>query len=309
MINILFAAKSERWDSYKDALNSALQAEALEAEVGQNFDPTEVDYIIYAPNSDLQDFAPYIRAKAVLNLWAGVEHVVHNPSLQIPLARMVERGLTEGMVEWVTGHVLRHHLGMDAQITGQTGDWVVDYPPLARDRRVGVLGLGELGLACAYALSGLRFDVAGWSRSAKQVDDIETYSGKDGLADILFRSDILVLLLPQTPETENVINERTLGQLPEGAVIINPGRGGLIDDDALLAALDNGHIGHATLDVFRTEPLPKDHPYWGHPKVTVTPHIASATRVATSCVSLAENIRRMEDGQPLIGLVDRSRAY
>jgi hypothetical protein len=151
-------------------------------------------------------------------------------------------------------------------------------PPLARDRTVAVLGLGVLGAACAQALASLNFRVLGWSRSPKSIDGVETAHGADGLDATLRQAAIVVLLLPDTPATENTLNARTLALLPKGAVIVNPGRGPLIDDDALLAALDSGQVGHATLDVFRTEPLPAEHPYWAHPKVTVTPHIASETR-------------------------------
>jgi glyoxylate/hydroxypyruvate reductase A len=138
---------------------------------------------------------------------------------------------------------------------------------------------------------------------------VETAHGDDGLDAVLTRAEIVVLLLPDTPATENVLNDRTLALLPEGAAVVNPGRGPLIDDDALLAALDAGQIGHATLDVFRTEPLPPDHPYWAHPKVTVTPHIASETRPASAARVIAENIRRGEAGEPFLHLVDRKAGY
>lgn len=309
MINVLFAAHESRWDEYRDPLRRAFAEAGLEVDLRQDFPPSVVDYIVYAPNSDVQDFRPFVRAKAVLNLWAGVENVVGNPTLRIPLCRMVETGLTEGMVEWVTGHVLRHHLGIDGNLAAQDGEWCPVIPPLARDRTVGILGLGELGCACAEALSRLNFQVLGWSRTPKQVPGIATHAGEGGLQTVLSGAEILVLLLPLTPQTEGLMNAEKLASLPEGAVIVNPGRGGLIDDDALLAALDSGRIGHATLDVFRVEPLPSDHPYWGHPRVTVTPHVASATRPETSARTVAENVRRGETGAPLLHLVDRTRGY
>jgi glyoxylate/hydroxypyruvate reductase A len=308
---ILFAAKTERWDQYEGPLRKALDDAGLgDARLTTGAAPEEVDYIVYAPNSGLDDFRPYTRLKAVLNLWAGVEDVTGNPTLKVPLARMVDEGLTEGMVEWVTGHVLRHHLGIDTHIHGQDGVWRAgSAPPLARDRTVAVLGLGVLGAACARMLAALNFRVLGWSRTAKEIAGVETAHGDDGLDAVLTRAEIVVLLLPDTPATENVLNDRTLALLPEGAVVVNPGRGPLIDDDALLAALDAGQIGHATLDVFRTEPLPPDHPYWAHPKVTVTPHIASETRPASAARVIAENIRRGEAGEPFLHLVDRKAGY
>jgi glyoxylate/hydroxypyruvate reductase A len=213
------------------------------------------------------------------------------------------------MVEWVTGHVLRYHLGMDAQISGQNGTWAPLIPPLARNRRVGFLGLGVLGSACAHALVALNFQVSGWSRASKSVAGIRCLSGDAGLAKLLQSSDILVLLLPLTPATENLLNAERLALLPKGAFVLNPGRGALIDDKALLGALDTGQIAHATLDVFRVEPLPPEHPYWAHPNVTVTPHIASDTRADSASLVIAENIRRNEAGEPMRFVVDRAAGY
>ena len=309
MINVLFAARSESWDAYREALPEAFAAEGLEVDLRREFPPAEVDYIVYAPDSTVQDFRPYTRTKAVLNLWAGVESVVHNPTLTQPLCRMVEDGLTEGLVEWVTGHVLRHHLGIDGCLARQNGTWTPHVPPLARDRRVTVLGLGELGAACARALAALNFRVAGWSRTPKTIGGVACFAGAEGLDQALAGAEIAVLLLPLTPATENLLDAERMARLAPGAVVINPGRGPLVDDTALLAALDAGPLAHATLDVFRTEPLPPEHPFWAHPRVTVTPHVASATRPRTASRSIARNIRRGEAGLPFEHLVDRSRAY
>ncbi|MBR9842933.1 MAG: glyoxylate/hydroxypyruvate reductase A [Rhodobacteraceae bacterium] len=309
MINVLFAARPERWTTYEAPLHTAFAKAGLNVDLRTEFSPDEVDYIVYAPNSDVQDFTPYTRCKAVLNLWAGVEDVVFNKTLTQPLARMVDHGLTQGMREWVAGHVLRHHLGMDLHIHGQDGEWRSYVPPLAENRPITILGLGALGQACGETLASLGFPVTGWSRSPKDVPGLTCLSGPDGLTQALSTAEILVLLLPNTPATENILNAETLAQMPHGTAIINPGRGPLIDDDALLAALDSGQIGHATLDVFRTEPLPPEHPYWTHPKVTVTPHIASETRPSTASEVIAENIRRGEAGEPFLHLVDRNAGY
>jgi len=308
-LNILFAARPERWAIYEAPLRAALANADIEADLSTDIPAEDVDYIIYAPNSDLQDFAPYTRAKAVLNLWAGVEAITGNETLKIPLARMVDPGLTKGMVEWVTGHVMRYHLGMDIDILRDDTTWAPRLPPLAQERNVTVLGLGALGTAVAQTLLGLGFNVSGWSRSAKAVEGVQCFHGPEGLTAALSTAEITVLLLPDTPATENTLNESTLAALPEGAFIINPGRGPLIDDDALLAALDSGHVAHATLDVFRVEPLPADHPFWGDPKVTVTPHIAAETRPSTASEVIVENIRRGEAGEPFVNLVDRALGY
>ncbi|MDX5349083.1 MAG: glyoxylate/hydroxypyruvate reductase A [Paracoccaceae bacterium] len=304
MPTVLFAAHS-LWPEYHEALPRALAEAGIDADLVTEAPPEAVDYIVYAPSSPLQDFTPYRRTKAVLNLWAGVERIVGNPTLTQPLCRMVDPGLTEGMVEWVVGHGLRHHLGMDRHIVNPGHVWDPTCPPLARERPVTILGMGALGSACAEALRALNFPVTGWSRTPKP----GCLHGADGLERALASAQILVTLLPKTAETENLLNARTLALLPRGAVILNPGRGALIDDDALLAALDRGQIGHATLDVFRVEPLPEDHSYWTHPRVTVTPHIAADTRAASASRVIAENIRRGEAGEPFLHLVDRARGY
>lgn len=304
MLTVLFAAPS-LWPEYETALPQALTEAGIKARLVTEAAPEAVDYIVYAPASPLQDFTPYTRTKAVLNLWAGVERITGNPTLTQPLTRMVDPGLTEGMVEWVVGHSLRHHLGMDRHIVNPGHAWDPTCPPLARERPVTILGMGALGSACADALKALNFPVTGWSRTEKPGN----LHGEDGLKQALSTAHILVTLLPKTPETENLLNAETLALLPKGAVILNPGRGPLIDDDALLAALDRGHIGHATLDVFRVEPLPADHPYWSHPRVTVTPHIAADTRAYSASRVIAENIRRGEAGEPFLHLVDRARGY
>lgn len=308
-IKILFSANEENWKRYKAPLQDALDDKSLDYELGTNITPSEVDYIIYAPSSSLQDFSPYTKLKAVLNLWAGVEGVTSNKTLKVPLARMVDVGLTSGMVEWVTGHTLRHHLGIDKHIHGQDGTWRSDVPPLAKDRVVTILGLGTLGTACGITLKKLGFNVRGWSRTNKKVDGISCFFGDDQIDPSLMEADIVILLLPDTQLTQNILNQHTLYLLKRGAFVLNPGRGTLIDDVALLKALDSGQIEHATLDVFRIEPLPKSHRYWSHTKVTVVPHKASDTRPRTSAQVIAMNIKRAENGLELLHLVDRDIGY
>lgn len=311
-MRILFSAPREDWEDYRDLLPKALADRGIEANLIHDLAPEapeSIDYIVYAPSSAMKDFTPFTGAKAVLNLWAGVEGLVGNETLTQPLTRMVDPGLTEGMVEWCVAHVMRHHLGFDRDICRRDTVWEWYVPPLARERSVTILGLGELGAEVARTLASMRFQVTGWSRSRKDVEGVTCFSGDDGLATALSLAEILVLLLPLTGATENLMNADRLAALPEGAVIINPGRGPLIDDEALLAALDAGQVAHATLDVFREEPLPEAHPFWAHPRVTVTPHVASATRPATAVGVIAENIRRSEAGEPLLYLVDRSLGY
>ena len=312
MTNVLFSAPDGDWKEYCDVLPAAIANVGVSAKVTRDCDshyPAVIDYIVYAPTSRLQDFSPYVNCKAVLSLWAGVEAVVGNETLTMPLARMVDHGLTEGMVEWCVGHTLRHHLGMDQDICRDDAVWQPHVPPLARNRHVAVLGLGELGRAVAVALERLNFKVTGWSRTAKAIKKVRCLSGEDGLQKTLRRAEIVILLLPKTRGTENLLNAERLSWLPSGAVIINPGRGHLIDDDVLLLALDAKRVGHATLDVFRVEPLPPEHPFWAHPRVTVTPHIASDTRAESAADVIAENIRRGEAEEPFLHLVDRAAGY
>jgi glyoxylate/hydroxypyruvate reductase A len=308
---VLFAAGDDLWRDYEAPLRAAFAAKGLDVALSDRAgDPAEVDYIVFAPGGWIEDFRPYRNCKALLNLWAGVEKLAVNPTLTMPVSRMVNPVLTQSMTEYVVGHVLRHHLGMDRHILGQDGVWRnAVLPPIAPHRPVTVLGMGALGAAAGRALAALNFPVTGWSRTQKDVPGMTCLSGEDGLAAALAAAQILVLLLPLTAGTENILNARTLALLPRGAAIINPGRGALIDDDALLAALQTGHVGHATLDVFRVEPLPPGHPYWAHPRVTVTPHIAADTETVSAAAVIAENVRRGEAGEPFLNLVDRARGY
>ena len=308
-ITIYFAATAD-WPNYQHTLPKALRDAGIDAVVSPDTsNPAAIDYIIYAPSATLQDFSPFVNTKAVLSLWAGVERIVGNATLTQPLCRMVDTGLTMGMVEWVVGHTLRHHLGMDRHIVNPARKWDHTCPPLAQDRCIAMLGMGALGTACAQALLALNFAVIGWSRGPKDISGIPCHHGEDGLRTVLAQADIAITLLPRTPDTENLLNADRLAWLKPGAVILNPGRGALIDDAALLAALDAGRVGHATLDVFRVEPLPQDHAFWAHPGITITPHIAADTRADGATRVLVENIRRGEAGLPLLHLVDRTLGY
>jgi glyoxylate/hydroxypyruvate reductase A len=311
MIKILFSASQKDWKKYKTELTRAMDDTKLVYEITTDLNCLDANYIIYAPSGGLEDFSKFKSLKAILSLWAGVENITGNTTIKVPLCRMVDTGLTQGMVEWVTGHVLRHHLDLDKYIKVQDGVWRNNtYPPLASDRNLTILGLGELGLSCAKTLSDLNFKVNGWSRSQKNnIGNIKCYFGNDGLTKALSRAEILILLLPLTKETNGLIDERMLSKMPYGSIILNPGRGHLINDSALLRAIESGQVSHATLDVFEIEPLPKEHPYWVNEKVTVTPHIASVTRASSSCDVIAKNILRGERGDTFLYLVDRKKGY
>lgn len=302
-MKVLFAAPDALWPVWAPALRDACP----EMELLREADPLDIDAIIYAPGGDIEDLSRFSRARLVQSLWAGVERILSNPTLTQPLARMVDPGLTRGMAEFCTGWVMRAHLGMDRY--RQDGRWRNGLiPPLADERRVTILGLGQLGRAVAAMLAPIGFRLTGVSASGQPVPGVEVVAGDD-LDQALSRAEILINLLPDTAATRDLLDANRLGQLPQGAFLINPGRGTAIVDDALIAALDSGQLAHAVLDVFRTEPLPPDHPFWRHPGVTVTPHIAAETRPQTAAPVVARNLRRVMAGQPPLHLVDRARGY
>lgn len=306
-MRVFFAAPARLWDEWAPALRAACP----EMELSREGDPASFDALIYAPGypetGAPMDFRPFTRARMVQSLWAGVERIVGNPTLTQPLCRMVDPGLAQGMAEWCLGWAMRLHLGIDRY--PQDGVWRNGLvPPLAPERPVTILGMGELGRAVAGKLLGVGFPVTGWSASGRPVGGVEVL-GADALPQALEGAEILISLLPDTPATRNLLDAQRLAMLPQGAFLLNPGRGTVLDDAALLAALDEGRLAHAVLDVFRTEPLPPDHPFWSHPQVTVTPHIAADTRPATAAPVAAENLRRAMDGRPLMHRVDRARGY
>ncbi len=248
----------------------------------------------------------------VQSTWAGVEEVLPAVPERVAVVRMIDPQLGHTMAEAVLAWTLYLHRDMPRYAAQQSRrEWAEQ--PLVRtsDRRVGVLGLGALGSVAARRLADQGFDVAGWSRTPKSVDAVESYAGDSGLELLLERSDIVVNLLPDTSDTRGLLGADAFGRLPAGASIINFGRGPTVDDDALLAALDSARVEHAVLDVFVTEPLPDDHPYWDHARVTVLPHISGPTSPDTAAVIAIGNIRRwLASGElPADALVDRTLGY
>ncbi|MTI08793.1 2-hydroxyacid dehydrogenase [Curvivirga aplysinae] len=253
--------------------------------------------------------------KAVQSLWAGIEHITSDPDFpkHLPIIRMVDIGLTEGMQDYVLGHVMLHHLNTIRYINAQKKKhWDPIDPPLARQRKVAMLGLGKLGEACAQTLRQAGFQVLGWSRSQKEIDGIQCYSGDVGLKTVLSEASILVNLLPNTPATIKLLDAEKLSWMPKGASIVNPGRGTIFDDDALVNALKSDALSAVTLDVFWEEPLPKDHPFWGMDNVLITPHIASVTRVDTGAETAIANLKHLRAGkdiEDLEGVVNPELGY
>lgn len=310
-VKIHYSAHTRHWTGWIPALTAAFAETELDAQLTTDADaPESFDYMVHSPDGPVSDFRPFTNLRAVLSTWAGVENIVHNETLTVPLVRMVDPGMIEGMVEWVTAHVLRHHINLDELVLNEDGRWLKHIsPPLARTRTVAMLGLGVLGTACSKSLMNMNFNVIGWSRSQKKIGGMECMTGMDGLRSAISRADFAVLLMPLTSETENIVGEDFFSRMKDGAVFLNAGRGGLVDDEALLRAVDSGKLRNATLDVFRQEPLPPQHPFHLHPGVTVSPHIASETRPETASRVIAENIARDIRGLPLMNLVDRRRGY
>lgn len=256
--------------------------------------------------------ASFPNLKLVQSLGAGVDHVLKDGRYpaRVPLVRLVDPAMTRAMTDFVVFQVLRLHLGDPTYRRQQQARlWQQHVPLRAADRRVGILGLGELGAAAAAALVSFGFDVAGWSRSPKDLPQVACFSGEAGLADFLARSDILVCLLPLTPATEGILGAANFARMPIGAGIINVGRGGHVVEADLLAALDSGQLSEAVLDVFPTEPLPEAHPYWAHERIVVTPHVAAVTNPATASIVVVDNLRRLMRGEAWPERVDLANGY
>ncbi len=296
-----------RWQEVLGRLRPGLEFRAW-PEIG---DPNEIEYALVwrAPPGFLASL-PNLRL--ILSLGAGVDHLLLDPDLprHVPFVRLIDPYLSDAMAEYVALQVLRlHRQDFDYRTQQAARLWRELDQKNAAERPVGILGFGEIGQAAAKKLAALGFPVSGWTRRPRAVDGFRTYAGRDGLAELLAASEILVCLLPLTAETEGILNARTFSALPRGAGLVNAGRGRHLVEDDLIPALDRGQLSAAALDVFRTEPLPPDHPFWTHPRILVTPHIAGSTNPETAAPLILDNLRRLEQGHPLRHQVDPIRGY
>lgn len=309
MPTLLFKTESDAGEIWRESLQELMPELELRTwpKLGNAADIAYA--LVWNPPGEL--LQRLTRLKVLFSLGAGVDHLLGRelpPGVSV--IRLIDPALSEGMSEYVLLHVLRYHrhaLEYEAQQRARRWRELTQTRPA--QRRIGILGLGVLGGDAARKLSALGFDVAGWSRTPKTIPGVHSYSGRGELGNMLARTQILICLLPLTPETRGILNHDTLARLPRGAYLINAARGGHVVEQDLLEALDNGHLAGATLDVFETEPLPDDHPFWDHPKVTVTPHIASITNPSTAARHIVDNVRRAERGEALIGVVDLQRGY
>jgi glyoxylate/hydroxypyruvate reductase len=250
--------------------------------------------------------------EVVLSLNAGVEHLLADGEVpgHVPIVRLVDDGLTAGMVEWVLAQVLAWHRNLFAY-HGQQAErrWAPLAEKLARERRVCVLGAGALGTPVVELLVRAGFAARFWSRTARHVAGAAGFAGPASLAAAVEGSDVLINLLPLTPETAGLLDRFIFERLAPGAFLINAARGAHVKEADLLAALDSGRLSGAALDVFREEPLPPDDPLWRHPKIFISPHVASLTHPETAVAAMAANIRRYERGEAMLNVVDRTRGY
>lgn len=274
-------------------------------------DPGDIDFVVVwnHPPGELKKFP---NLKCIASLGVGVDHIFKDPELprDIPVTRVVEYSMPQSMSEYVVWAVLNYCRQFDTYRTNQkTVHWQEHKPLLARQTRIGLMGLGQLGLDAAVKLGVLGFPVSGWSRTAKQIQGVESFHGEEMLAQFLSDVSILVCLLPLTPATRDILNHSLFAKLPRGAYLINVARGDHLVEEDLLEALETGQLSGACLDVFRTEPLPREHPFWRHPKVIVTPHISSITFPEEVAPQFVENYHRMKAGGALQNTVDTRRKY
>jgi len=300
-------ARDDIWRDASNSVNPNMDGQSWEAPG----DPADIEYaFVWKPEKGALRRFPNL--KCIFSIGAGVDHLLGDAGLPegVPVVRMVEPELTRGMAEYVALHVLRYHRELPVlQQSQRAREWNELITPTAPHRRVGIMGFGVLGQAAAQALSVFGFDLACWSRTEKDFPGGQSFYGAEGLEPFLVRTEILVCLLPLTSETEGILNRDLFARLPHGAWLINAARGGHQNEDDILEALQSGQLAGATLDVFRTEPLPKDHAFWSHPRVTVTAHIASVTQPGSAAAEVIANIRRIESGEPPMNTVDMGAGY
>ena len=307
---ILFYSEIDDPEPWRQAFTRDLPAIAFRVwpDVG---DAKEISYaLVWKPLPGLLKTLPNL--KAILSLGAGVDGILCDAELppHVPLVRLVDAGLASQMSEYALYGVLHFHRQMHRYALFQReGQWRALEPVDAAQRSVGVMGLGVLGNDFVRKLAPLGFRVLGFSRTPRPLAGVLSFHGEEGLRAFLARSEILVNFLPLTAQTQRILNAERLAWLPRGACIVNIARGGHVDEDALLVALDSGHIGGALLDVFDREPLPPEHPFWRHPRVFVTPHVAAQAVAELAVSQVIDNIRRIESGEQPIGLVMIERGY
>ena len=306
-MKIAFCCTGTKPEPWIEGLRAALPGAAVE--VWQAGARAADHAVVWAPPQQFFDEQPQL--KGVFNIGAGVDALL---KLKLPpkatVVRLDDAGMSVQMAEYVCHAVIRHFREFDAyEADIRVGKWSYRKPAERSDFPIGVMGLGVLGERVARALTQFEFPVMGWSRSVKQISGVRCFAGAAQFDDFLAASKLLVNLLPLTAETLNIMRLDTLSKLQPGGYVINVARGAHLVDEDLLTLLDSGHLAGAMLDVFRTEPLPMGHPFWQHPKITITPHTSARTLRDQSIAQIAGKIRSLEAGQPIAGTVDLTRGY
>ncbi len=299
--------KPTSWIKYLDALEPGIDIRVW-PEVGNS---SEIEFAL-CWNHPPGELIKYKNLTCIASLGAGVDHLTRDPDLPdgVPVTRVVENSMAQSMSEYVVLSALNYCRQFDAYRSDQHQSlWHPRRPRLAEDTHIGIMGLGQLGSDAAKKLSHLGFTVSGWSRTPKNINGVQCFAGEDGFVDFLSRSQILICLLPLTPSTKGILKRKTFDQLPKGAYVINVARGQHLVENDLVEALDSGRLAGACLDVFDVEPLPKNHPFWSHPKIKITPHISSITFPKAVAPQIIENYRRAKTGRPLLNVVDLKRGY
>lgn len=300
--------RTEPW--LKDFSKYLPEAEFEIWHAGEKSQPCDYAVVWSPPEAMLPELA---QVKAIFNTGAGVDALLRYGDAiprEIPIIRLGDAGMGLQMAEYVTHAVLRYFRRFDDyERQARAGIWAALPPYNREDFAIGVLGLGALGMRVIEALAPFGFPLRGWSRTEKRIDGVQCYQGLDGLDTFLRGSRVLVCMLPLTPETNNLIDRSNLGKLPAGAYVINVARGAHIAEPELLSLIKSGHIAAATLDVFRNEPLPAQHPFWQEPRITITPHVSALTLRRESVQQIADKIRSFESGQPVADIVDRNLGY
>lgn len=311
MSALLFYSPNDPAELWKAELEKALPEDVGVRLYPETGDPAEIEYILcWRPKPGLLSSLPNL--KLILSLAAGFDHVLQAPDrpTHVPIVRIIDDFLSAMMAEYAVHAVLAFHRAVPVYAAQQRDmQWQRGWPHYTPDTHVGVLGLGAIGTEVARKLAAMGFQVHGWSRGAKSIDGIRCHAGEAGLAAMLPQCHHLVCVLPLTDATRGILNRDTLAALPEGAHVVNIGRGGHMVDEDLLAALESGQVGGASLDVFNEEPLPQDHPYWHHPKVVVTPHIAGEIYPRSCARSIARSIICQRNGEPVPGVANLERGY
>lgn len=307
---LLFLSEADPVEAWRRALLAELPDLDFRAWPDEVGDPADIDMaLVWRPPPG--ELARYPNLNVILSLGAGIDAMIADQTLpDLPLARMVDPSMTRTMVDYILLAVLRHHRQFDLfEREQRAGRWTFALPKRVEEKTIGIMGQGELGAAAAIKLREHGFKVRGWSRSPKAIDGVKSYHGANQLEDFLSETEILVCLLPLTSDTRGILNASLFTALPDQACLINAARGSHLVENDLLAALDQGRLAAATLDVFEVEPLPADSPLWQHDNILITPHVASYCVPETAAKAVVDNIKRARSGKPLLNQVDRSQGY